>query len=376
MFLSPHTADAFNITRFYTYPEPLVAPPGQDTLYPPRVRIQYNITVDEPGTYNVYLRRGGVGPFGDISFRDLIPNSSNVLVNSLSQPPDIETSNEQIFRVGSHEIEVEQIGVGGNNIRKITYEIFPDNSSQQVTTCAQISGLTSANPDTDIKFSGVLLPAGRYRFFIPASSNREAVFTTDSSGNFPEQNLGKLASGTYQIKLQKWVRAYIPGVSYNTREQWQDSNCFLPDLVVSPTAVNPTPNTSPIPIGSGAPVAPGATPTATPCTGSNCTKAGGDPCGDASNPGFKTAIGCIHTSPIEFTKDFLKFIVAIGGGLAFLMMLLGAFQMLTSAGNPETLQTGRDRLTSAIIGLLFVIFAVLLMQIIGFDILGLPGFNR
>lgn len=68
--------------------------------------------------------------------------------------------------------------------------------------------------------------------------------------------------------------------------------------------------------------------------------------------------------------------MGIGGGAAFLMMILGAFQMLTSAGNPEALQAGRDRLQSAIIGLLFVIFAVLLMQIIGFDILGLPGFAR
>ena len=67
----------------------------------------------------------------------------------------------------------------------------------------------------------------------------------------------------------------------------------------------------------------------------------------------------------------MTFVIGIGGGLAFLMMLLGAFQMLTSAGNPETLQAGKDRLTSAVIGLLFIIFAVLLLQIIGVDILGI-----
>lgn len=92
---------------------------------------------------------------------------------------------------------------------------------------------------------------------------------------------------------------------------------------------------------------------------------------DPNNPGIKTAIGCIHTNPGDLIQDVLKFGVGIGGGLAFLMMLLGAFQMLTSAGNPETLQAGRDRLTSAIIGLLFIIFAVLLLQIIGVDILGI-----
>lgn len=96
-------------------------------------------------------------------------------------------------------------------------------------------------------------------------------------------------------------------------------------------------------------------------------------CEAGDNPGIKTAIGCVHTSAFGFSKDFLKFAIGISGGLAFLMMLLGAFQMLTSAGNPETLAGGRDKFTSAIVGLLMVIFAVLLLRIIGFDILGLPG---
>lgn len=107
--------------------------------------------------------------------------------------------------------------------------------------------------------------------------------------------------------------------------------------------------------------------------------AGGDSCTanppDGRGPAFKTAIGCVHTNPAEFVKDLMKFVIGIGGGLAFLMMLLGAFQMLTSAGNPETLKAGQDRLTSAVIGLLFVIFSILLLQIIGVGILNIPGFK-
>lgn len=110
-----------------------------------------------------------------------------------------------------------------------------------------------------------------------------------------------------------------------------------------------------------------------------CTSAGGKEApgctNNTGNPGIATAIGCIHTNPPELVKDFMTFAIGIGGGLAFLMMLLGAFQMLTSAGNPETLATGRSRITSAIIGLLFVIFAILLLKIIGVDILNLPGFK-
>lgn len=110
----------------------------------------------------------------------------------------------------------------------------------------------------------------------------------------------------------------------------------------------------------------------------NCSSGGGKICeGDTSNrgPGFQTAIGCVHTNPAEFVKDFMTWVLGIGGGLAFLMMLMGAFQMLTSAGNPETLNAGKDRLTSAVIGLLLVIFAILLLQIIGVGILRIPGFK-
>lgn len=97
---------------------------------------------------------------------------------------------------------------------------------------------------------------------------------------------------------------------------------------------------------------------------------------DPNNPAISTAIGCIHTNPATLAKDILTFVIGISGGLAFLIMLLGTFQMLTSAGNPETLNAGKDRLTSAIIGLLFIIFSVLLLQIIGVSVLSIPGFGK
>lgn len=126
------------------------------------------------------------------------------------------------------------------------------------------------------------------------------------------------------------------------------------------------------PDGSSAPKTEG-------CQTTDCTKAGEDSGCDVNGgrgPAIKTAIGCIHTSPAEFVKDVMTFVIGISGGLAFLLMILGAFQMLTSAGNPDTLRAGRERLTSAVIGLLIVIFATLLLQIIGFDILKIPGFGR
>lgn len=113
------------------------------------------------------------------------------------------------------------------------------------------------------------------------------------------------------------------------------------------------------------------------CLGDKCAVVGKNAdCSDARGPALKTAIGCIHTGAAELAKDVMTFVIGISGGLAFLMMLMGAFQILSSADNPDTLKAGRERLTSGVLGLLLVIFAILLFQIIGIGILNIPGLNK
>ncbi len=92
--------------------------------------------------------------------------------------------------------------------------------------------------------------------------------------------------------------------------------------------------------------------------------------------GILTAIGCVPTQPKAFVEGVLKFVTFFSGGLALLLMILGALQMITAEGNPENINAAREKFYSAIIGLLFIVFAVLLLQVIGVDILGLPGFTR
>jgi len=88
-----------------------------------------------------------------------------------------------------------------------------------------------------------------------------------------------------------------------------------------------------------------------------------------------TAVGCIPTAPEEFIKWLLPVVISIAGGIAFLLILLGSFTVLTSAGNPDKLNEGKDIIVSAIVGLLVILFSVVLLKIIGVDILGLPGFE-
>lgn len=87
-----------------------------------------------------------------------------------------------------------------------------------------------------------------------------------------------------------------------------------------------------------------------------------------------TAIGPINTNPVGFVKSIFGILLSISGGAALIFIIFSGYRLMTSQGNPEKLQAARETLTSAIIGLLFVIFSMVILQIIGVDILNLPGF--
>ncbi len=90
-----------------------------------------------------------------------------------------------------------------------------------------------------------------------------------------------------------------------------------------------------------------------------------------------TAVGEIPTCNLNaFAAWFMGWAVGIGGGIAFLLILMGGFRIMSSGGNPDQIKAGKEQLTSAITGLLFIIFSVFLLQLIGVEILRLPGFGK
>lgn len=96
-------------------------------------------------------------------------------------------------------------------------------------------------------------------------------------------------------------------------------------------------------------------------------------CSKNGKQGISTALGCINVSGTDFVTTLLNFGIGIAGGIAFLLIIFGGFQILTSAGNPERLNAGKELISSAITGLLMIIFSVFLLRIIGVDILGIPS---
>lgn len=88
-----------------------------------------------------------------------------------------------------------------------------------------------------------------------------------------------------------------------------------------------------------------------------------------------TAIGTIGTTPEGFINGLFAKILGIVGGIAVLLIIISGYRLMASQGNPEKVQGAKEQLTAAIIGLLFVIFSLVILQVIGYDILRLPGFN-
>jgi len=94
---------------------------------------------------------------------------------------------------------------------------------------------------------------------------------------------------------------------------------------------------------------------------------------DLSTESLDTAIGPIPLDPTGFLTYLLQILFGISGGIALLLMIFGSFQVILSSGNPDKVKAGQEIITSAIMGLLFIIFSIFILRFIGVEILQIPG---
>ncbi|MBP9700640.1 hypothetical protein KBD71_05165 [Candidatus Woesebacteria bacterium] len=114
------------------------------------------------------------------------------------------------------------------------------------------------------------------------------------------------------------------------------------------------------------------------CYGSNAAQndiADGLASDTAAPTALWTAFGCVQTSPTGMIQSFLRIILGLAGGIVLLVILYGAFLLTTSSGDPKRVQEGQEMVTSAIMGILFIIFSVIILQFIGVKLLQIPGFG-
>jgi hypothetical protein len=62
----------------------------------------------------------------------------------------------------------------------------------------------------------------------------------------------------------------------------------------------------------------------------------------------------------EKLDDILNYIFPLAGLLAIVFIIIGGYMWMTSAGNPDKVKQAQGTLTWAVIGLVFVLLAVLI----------------
>lgn len=97
--------------------------------------------------------------------------------------------------------------------------------------------------------------------------------------------------------------------------------------------------------------------------------------GGSPSPGYSpipsevpTGLGTFKTNPADFVQQIFNLAIGIAGGITFLLIVSGALKILTSAGNPEAVSQGKEIVTSAIIGLLFIIFSTFILRLLGITV--------
>jgi hypothetical protein len=92
--------------------------------------------------------------------------------------------------------------------------------------------------------------------------------------------------------------------------------------------------------------------------------------------GIWTAVGCIPQTTEGIISTIMEIGIIIAGAIVLIMILVGAFMLSTSQGDPKKTQEAKELITSAIIGLLFIIFSVTILQFIGVSVIKIPGFGE
>ncbi len=88
-----------------------------------------------------------------------------------------------------------------------------------------------------------------------------------------------------------------------------------------------------------------------------------------------TAIGNIPIDPLGFIMKLFTIGLSVAGIGALILIIVSGYRILMSRGNPDTIKSARETLTSAIVGLIFLIFSIVILSVIAGDILKIPGFT-
>lgn len=270
----------------------------------------------------------------------------------------------------------------------------PECSEDKFPQCQNTGSFVTCGTNANSTFSCLISNAGSSTTFCAFAKDItlppiKASFdcTMDSRGN----------GGVTESCPSGWKMGYQPDPHTNACQCWPDN---LPKPEMSEEAANQCPvcsgDYSYYDVNDGmcrktptSPLNEAESPTFDTCQAESCNAGRG--CGIAKKApppycaegGFvddkctkvATAIGSINIDLSEFTKQIFVILLSLSGGIILFIVIRSGYILMISQGNAEKIKEAQDRLTSAAVGLLFMIFSLVILQVIGVDILHIPGFG-
>ena len=81
------------------------------------------------------------------------------------------------------------------------------------------------------------------------------------------------------------------------------------------------------------------------------------PCGS-------TGVPCQTTDPSVFLTNIINVLLGLAAVVAVLFLIIGGFWYITSAGNEETAEKGKNTAINAIIGLVIIILSYVIVNVV------------
>ncbi len=91
---------------------------------------------------------------------------------------------------------------------------------------------------------------------------------------------------------------------------------------------------------------------------------------------IKTSLGKINVVPEQFVGSLFKIFLSAASISGFIIFLYAGYKILTSGGNKEKVGEAREQIKAVILGILFIVISLVILETLGVDILKIPGFNR
>lgn len=91
---------------------------------------------------------------------------------------------------------------------------------------------------------------------------------------------------------------------------------------------------------------------------------------------INTAIGPVEVSVEGFVQTLFRFVLMLAGFGAVLIIIYSGYLLMISRGDKEKIAAARETITAAVVGLLFIILSIVILEVIGIDLLKIPGLTR